>query len=170
MDTSRISMVMAAIRQRIAVRSLTVGAKLPSVRSLAKTMTVSVSTAVEAYARLAAEGVIQSRPGSGFYVINQAAPLALSAIGPKLDRAVDPFWVSRQSLEADDGALKPGCGWLPPPWLPEDTIRRGLRTLSRAPDVALAEYGTPLGLPPLRQLISRRLWSAASKRRRTRSC
>lgn len=157
MDTSRISMVMAAIRQRIAMRSLAVGAKLPSVRSLAKTMTVSVSTVVEAYARLAAEGAIQSRPGSGFYVINQAVPLALSAIGPKLDRAVDPFWVSRQSLEADDGALKPGCGWLPPSWLPEDTIRRGLRTLSRASDVALAEYGTPLGLPPLRQLISRRL-------------
>jgi DNA-binding transcriptional MocR family regulator len=157
MDISRIAMVMAAIRQRIAGRSLTAGAKLPSVRSLAKTMTVSVSTVVEAYARLAAEGVIQSRPGSGFYVANQAAPLALSEIGPKLDRVVDPFWVSRQSLEADDGALKPGCGWLPPSWLPEDAIRRSLRSLARADGAILSEYGTPLGLPPLRQLISRRL-------------
>ena len=104
-----------------------------------------------------AEGVIHSRPGSGFYVANQTAPLSLSQIGPKLDRAVDPFWVSRQSLEAGDGDLKPGCGWLPPSWLPEDGLRRALRTLSRTEGSALADYGSPLGLPPLRQLIARRM-------------
>lgn len=48
MDVSRIAMVMATIRQRIAGRSLTAGARLPSVRSLAKTLAVSVSTVVEA--------------------------------------------------------------------------------------------------------------------------
>lgn len=123
MELSRIAMVMATIQQRIAARNLTAGAKLPSVRSLSKTMTVSVSTVVEAYARLAAEGTIHSRPGSGFYVAAHTAPLTLSEVGPKLDREVDPFWVSRQSLEANDTALKPGCGWLPPSWLPEDAIR-----------------------------------------------
>lgn len=157
MDLSRIAMVMATIRQRIAGRSLTIGAKLPSVRSLAKTLAVSVSTVVEAYARLVAEGVILSRPGSGFYVAAHKAPIALSEVGPKLDRVVDPFWVSRQSLEADDSALRPGCGWLPPSWLPADIIRRALRTLSRADSFSLSEYGTPLGLQGLRRLISRRL-------------
>ena len=157
MEQTRIAMVMAAIRQRIAGRSLTTGARLPSVRGLAKAMAVSVSTVVEAYARLSAEGTIQSRPGSGFYVAGQTAPLALSAVGPRLDRAIDPFWVSRQSLEADAGTLRPGCGWLPPSWLPKDATRRALRTLSRADGLALTEYGTPLGLPALRQLISRRL-------------
>ncbi|WP_449396147.1 aminotransferase-like domain-containing protein [Devosia riboflavina] len=157
MALSRIEMVMAGITQRIAGRSLTVGEKLPSVRSLAKTMTVSMSTVVEAYARLVAEGVIHSRPGSGFYVASHTAPLALSEVGPKLDRVIDPFWVSRQSLEANDAALKPGCGWLPPSWLPEEAIRRALRTLSRTDGLSLSEYGTPLGLPALRQLVSRRL-------------
>lgn len=157
MDGTRVDAVMSAIKRRIAGRSLMPGAKLPSVRSLAKTMQLSVSTVVEAYDRLVAEGAIRSRPGSGFYVADQTAPLALSAIGPKLDRAVDPFWVSRQSLEADDGALKPGCGWLPPSWLPQDGIRRALRTLSRADGAALSDYGSPLGLPPLRQLIARRM-------------
>ena len=76
-------------------------------------MQVSTSTVVEAYERLAAEGAIRSRPGSGFYVAGQLAPLSLAEIGPRLDRAVDPFWVSRQSLEAGDDVLKPGCGWLP---------------------------------------------------------
>jgi len=150
-------MVMATIRQQIAARSLTVGSRLPSIRRLANTLKVSTSTVVEAYERLVAEGAIQSRPGSGFYVAGPTAPLSLSDIGPKLDRAVDPFWISRQSLDAADDDLKPGCGWLPPSWLPEDGLRKALRTLSRADGPALADYGSPLGLPPLRQLIARRM-------------
>ncbi|WAX96572.1 PLP-dependent aminotransferase family protein [Aminobacter sp. NyZ550] len=157
MDTTRIEMVMEQIRRRIAGRSLLPGSKLPSVRAHAKTSGVSVSTVVEAYNRLVAEGVVLSRPGSGFYVATQTAPLLLSEVGPKLDRAIDPFWVSRQSLEATDNTEKPGCGWLPPDWLPEAGLRRGLRALSRASGIALAEYGSPLGLPPLRQLITRRM-------------
>lgn len=154
---TRVEMVMKTIRQRIAGRGLTPGARLPSIRRLALALKVSPSTVVEAYERLVAEGAIHSRPGSGFYVASQAAPLALSEIGPKLDRAIDPFWVSRQSLEANDNVLKPGCGWLPPSWLPEDSLRKALRTLSRASGPILADYGSPLGLPALRQLLTRRM-------------
>lgn len=157
MDGTRAEAVMQAMRSRIAGRSLTAGAKLPSIRGLARSMQVSPSTVVEAYDRLVAEGAIYSRPGSGFYVANQTAPLALSEIGPRLDRAVDPFWVSRQSLETASEDAKPGCGWLPSSWLPQENIRRALRTLSRAEAPMLADYGTPLGLPPLRQLIGRRM-------------
>ena len=120
-------------------------------------MQVSVSTVVEAYERLAAEGVIASRPGSGFYVAGPAAPLTLTQIGPKLDRDVDPLWVSRQALEADDAVLKPGCGWLPASWLYETGVRRALRALARADVLDLSEYATPLGHPALRQFLSRRL-------------
>ncbi|ESY85250.1 GntR family transcriptional regulator [Mesorhizobium sp. LNHC220B00] len=149
--------VMAAIRQRITARSLTPGARLPSIRAFAKSMQVSKSTVVEAYERLAAEGAIRSRPGSGFYAAGALAPLSLAEIGPRLDRAVDPLWVSRQSLEAGDEVLKPGCGWLPASWMPQAGLRRALRTVAHAEDVALADYGTPLGLPPLRQLLARRM-------------
>jgi DNA-binding transcriptional MocR family regulator len=154
---TRIETAMAAIRQRIAGRSLAPGDRLPSIRSFAGLMRMSTSTIVEAYDRLAAEGVIQSRPGSGFYAASQTIPLSLSEVGPKLDRAIDPFWVSRQSLEADESDLKPGCGWLPPSWLPEEALRRALRSLSRANATTLADYGTPLGLLPLRQVIVRRM-------------
>ncbi|RVB75123.1 MULTISPECIES: PLP-dependent aminotransferase family protein [unclassified Mesorhizobium] len=149
--------VMATIRQRIAARSLTPGTRLPSIRAFAKTMQVSKSTVVEAYERLAAEGIIRSRPGSGFYAGGPLAPLSLAEIGPRLDRAVDPLWVSRQSLEAGDGVLKPGCGWLPASWMPEAGLRRALRTMARGDDVTLTDYGTPLGLPPLRHLLARRM-------------
>lgn len=149
--------VMATVKHRIAGRTLTPGAQLPSIRALAQTLKVSKSTIVEAYERLAAEGVIRSRPGSGFYVAGNLAPLSLADLGPKLDRAIDPFWISRQSLDAGDAVLKPGCGWLPPSWMPEEALRRSLRALARAPDATLTDYGTSLGLPALRQLLARRM-------------
>lgn len=149
--------VAGAIRQRIEARTLAPGARLPSIRGLAKTMRVSPSTVVEAYERLVAEGLIQSRRGSGFYVVRSPQPLSLAEIGPRLERAVDPFWVSRQSLEAGSGVAKPGCGWLPPSWMPEEELRRGFRKLARADVTALTDYGAPLGHAPLRQILSLRL-------------
>ncbi|MFT3816394.1 MAG: PLP-dependent aminotransferase family protein [Rubrivivax sp.] len=157
---TRIEAVTADVRSRIASRTYVPGTRLPSVRAQARAMQVSVSTVVEAYERLAAEGFIASRPGSGFYVAGPVAPLALTQIGPRLDREVDPLWVSRQSLETNADVLKPGCGWLPPSWLYETGVRRALRALARAEAPDLAEYATPLGHPALRQFLSRRLAGA----------
>jgi DNA-binding transcriptional MocR family regulator len=149
--------VMQAIRQRIQARTLAPGARLPSIRSFADTLRISKSTVVEAYDRLAAEGIIQSRRGSGFYATGHLPPLSLGELSPLLDRAVDPFWVSRQSLDAGDDALKAGCGWLPASWLPEAGLRRALRSVARADAAVLTDYGTSLGLPALRQLLVRRM-------------
>jgi len=156
-DTSLVGKVMSTIEGRIAARSLTPGAKLPSIRALAETLGVSKSTVVTAYDRLAAEGTIQSRPGSGFYVAAPLAPLAVAELGPRLDREVDPFWISRQALEAGPDVLMPGCGWLPDSWMPHTDIRRALRALARGDTASLVEYGSPRGLPALRQIVARRL-------------
>ena len=152
---TRTGEVMDAIRRRMASRSLSPGEKLPSIRSFAATMGVSASTVVEAYDRLAAEGVIRSRPGSGFYVAGAMPPLALAEAEPRLDRAIDPFWVSRQSLDAGADMLKPGCGWLPADWMPNAAIRRAIRQLARADDGLLADYGGTRGSLPLRRLLAR---------------
>ena len=149
--------VMDQIRDRIARQHLSQGARLPSIRAMSETQKVSKSTVVEAYDRLHAEGVISARRGSGYFVAAPHAPMSLAEIGPRLDRQVDPLWISRQSLETEADYLKPGCGWLPSSWLPEDDIRRSLRTLARAEATNLTEYATPLGYAPLRQLLSRRL-------------
>ena len=127
-----VNRVMHEVRQRIAGRALTPGAKLPSIRSFAETLSVSKSTIVEAYDRLAAEGIILSRRGSGFYVAGHLPPLSLAEIGPRLDHAIDPLWVSRTSLDANNSTAKPGCGWLPSSWMPEAGIRRALRAMARA--------------------------------------
>ncbi|WP_416223049.1 PLP-dependent aminotransferase family protein [Tianweitania sp.] len=138
-------------------RSLTAGEKLPSIRALAKTMQVSPSTVVEAYDRLAAEGLIRSRPGSGFTVAGSLPPLALADVEPRLDREIDPFWVSRQSLDAAPEILKPGCGWLPADWLAHEPVRKAMRGLARADATVLADYGSTRGSPALRRLLARQL-------------
>lgn len=146
--------VMTAVRARVASRALGPGDRLPSIRGLARTMGVSPSTVVEAYDRLVAEGLIRARPGSGFYVSAAALPpLALAQDRPQQDRAVDPFWVSRQSLDADPAAAKPGCGWLPPDWMPAGALRRALRAAARAGDEVLCDYGAARGSLALRRIL-----------------
>jgi DNA-binding transcriptional MocR family regulator len=145
---------MQAIRSKIGSRALGSGDRLPSVRGFADTMGVSPSTVVEAYDRLTAEGLIRARRGSGYYVAgSNLPPLSISDIGPRRDRAVDPFWVSRQSLDADASIAKPGCGWLPADWMPEAALRKGLRALARADDTILCDYGGTRGSLTLRRLL-----------------
>ncbi|MGY3535078.1 DNA-binding transcriptional MocR family regulator [Bradyrhizobium sp. USDA 4452] len=154
---TRTADVMNAIRAKVASRALGADDRLPSIRSFAATMGVSPSTVVEAYDRLAAEGLIRARPGSGFYVSSAALPpLALAKDQPQRDRAVDPFWVSRQSLDAVSGALKPGCGWLPADWMPTEALRRAFRGLARADDAVLADYGATRGSLALRRMLMAR--------------
>ncbi|WJS86581.1 PLP-dependent aminotransferase family protein [Paracoccus sp. TOH] len=151
---TRTEALMDAVRARIANRALAPGDRLPSVRGFARTMGVSPFTVVEAYGRLEAEGIIRARRGSGFYVTGaDLPPMALAGMGPTRERDVDPFWVSRQSLDADASVLKPGCGWLPADWMPQGAIRKGLRALARTDDAALADYGSTRGAPALRRLL-----------------
>lgn len=157
-ELTRTGEVMAAIRMKVASRALVSGDRLPSIRRFAATMGVSPSTVVEAYDRLAAEGLIRARRGSGFYVAGTGMPpMALATAEPWRDRAVDPFWVSRQSLDADPAVMKPGCGWLPADWMPNPALRRALRTLARADDAVLADYGSTRGSPLLRRLLLGRI-------------
>ncbi|MFC5586119.1 PLP-dependent aminotransferase family protein [Nitratireductor kimnyeongensis] len=145
---------MKAIRGKIANRALGPGDRLPSIRAFAKTMQVSPSTVVEAYDRLAADGDIRAKRGSGFYVSTTALPpLTLAEDLPRTERAVDPFWVSRQSLDADPTTVKPGCGWLPADWMPHEDLRRALRNVARGEGPVLSDYGSTRGSIALRRLL-----------------
>src|SRR5690606_17369921 len=117
-----------------------------SIRRFAATMGVSPSTVVEAYDRLAAEGLIRAQRGSGFYVAGSALPpLKLAEAQAPKARAVDPFWVSRQSLDADAAVPKPGCGWLPADWMPDAALRRAIRSLAKGDGDLLSYYGSTRG-------------------------
>ncbi|MBX7481672.1 PLP-dependent aminotransferase family protein [Qipengyuania sp. 6D47A] len=148
---------MQEVDRLIASRSLAEGARLPSIRQAAARFGVSKSTVVLAYDRLASEGVITPRRGAGFFVSSTNTPLRVSEVEPRVDRAVDPLWVSRQALETPGDAFRPGCGWLPAEWLPDGEIRRALRRLARTGDERLVEYGQPTGPRDLRLQLARRL-------------
>ena len=154
---TKIDMLMAEVKAKIATLSYLPGTRLPSVRAAASNHGVSPSTVVEAYERLVADGAIYARAGAGFYVADHSAPLSLAEMGPKLDRVVDPLWVSRQSLESSDSALKPGCGWLPDDWLYEEGMRRGLRQAAKADASIMSNYASPMGQAELRQFLARRM-------------
>ena len=58
------------------------GARLPSIRSLARMIGVSTFTVVAAYERLVAAGYLEARRGSGFYVRSRIANLMRLHAGP----------------------------------------------------------------------------------------
>jgi DNA-binding transcriptional MocR family regulator len=147
---------MDAIRSRIAARLLCAGDRLPSVRQSAASLGVSPATVVEAYDRLVSEGLIEAVPRSGFFVSHLAsAPQSPSARAPQRAHEIDPFWVSRQSLDAAPAAHKPGCGWLPPTWMPERPLQKAVREVSRD-GAMLTDYGSTAGDPALRRQIALR--------------
>ncbi len=153
---TKTEMLMQVLRDRIASRAFGPGDRMPSIRRFAETMAVSPSTVVEAYDRLVAEGVLRARRGAGFYVTGtKLPPLKVAEMGPPRPRSIDPFWVSRQSLDASPEALKPGCGWLPEDWMPHEALRRGLRSLSKADNAVLTNYGGTRGSMSLRRYLQR---------------
>ena len=76
------------IRSDILAGRIRPGEKLPSKRSFARNLGVSVVTVESAYAQLAAEGYIDSRPRSGYYAAHISQELLTpSGAGPRGARA-----------------------------------------------------------------------------------
>lgn len=135
---------------------LSVGSRLPSIRRLASDYGISRNTAIEAYERLVAQGLVRSRPGAGFYVADSAARvLAKEGCGEgKLEDVTDEIWRLFQTREE---TLKLGCGWLPTNWREGEDLAHAIRHVTRQNRSSLFDYSTPLGMPELRSLIEERM-------------
>jgi len=130
------------------------GARLPSIRALAKTQGVSAACVIEAYDRLVASGWLEARHGTGFFVAER------NAGRPEQDAAlwgetVDGKW--RQFDEGQEALLKLGCGWLPSAWRAADELAQAIRQVSRGNPADLFDYAPPLGLASLREQLHKRL-------------
>ena len=64
------------VRRAVATGRLTVTDQLPSVRALAESLVLNPNTVARAYADLAREGVIETRPGRGVFIIPKRKVLA----------------------------------------------------------------------------------------------
>lgn len=130
------------------------GSRLPSIRKLAATLSVSSATVVAAYDRLTARGLIASRAASGFFVEVRGASAAAPHALPSRRDNIDGIWLMRRMLDARPGMLPVGNGFMPEAWL-EDTI--SARLLARIARQGRRSYTTPgsaEGYAPLRQQLA----------------
>lgn len=130
------------------------GARLPSIRALARTHQVSPSCVIEAYDRLVASGWLEARHGTGFFVAERKPGLE-TADAEHWGEALDGSW--RQFREGHDELLKLGCGWLPNAWRAAEELAQAIRQVSRGNPADLFDYSPPLGLSSLRQQLHKRL-------------
>lgn len=156
MTKTKIEVITEIVQHQIESKALIVGSRLPSIRQFARQMNCSVSTIVEVYARLVAEGILESRLGAGYYVLDHRPPYEFVEKDFIYQREIDPLWISRQALEAKTDVLKPGCGWLPENWMPEQTIRKALKMAAKSETALLINYAVPHGHLQLRQLVTRK--------------
>src|SRR5262245_8696427 len=148
----------ARFAQRIETHALRPGTRLPSIRDCAQESRVSRSTVVEAYDRLIAAGLIESRRGSGFYVRVHTRHVQRRATAhPMPATALDVSWLLRAQRRQSPGSEQPGAGLLPENWLDHDLVAAAVRGVGRSRGSWLLKYGAVDGYLPLREALATRL-------------
>ena len=120
------------VMQLVRHGQLAPGTRLPSIRKLARQVSASPFTVVDAYDRLVARGVIESRAGRGFFV----TPRRLSAPLVAIEALEDPgsaMALARLCLAPSADIVAAGSGFLPENWLLETTPPAvpGARSIAR---------------------------------------
>lgn len=164
-DTATLTLVDQLVqwaRRRIDERVFRPGMRMPSIRKLALDKSVSRFTVVEAYERLVAQGYLDSRRGSGFYVRERAPgqqPVGASggARAQPVHNTIDVVWLLRNMLHAVSPEKGPGLGYLPSRWLDGELITSALRALGRQSGAQMLGFGSAQGFLPLRQQLQTRL-------------
>ncbi|MGA8261217.1 MAG: PLP-dependent aminotransferase family protein, partial [Arenicellales bacterium] len=151
--------VSRVLRSMIDEGSLQPGQKVPSLRNMSRQLKVSISTVLQAYSRLEDEGVIESRPQSGYFVTPRAAVVIPPPRRSRTQRAPRRVKLGEtvQSIFAlaNRGDVVPlGVANPSPELLPIRTLTRLTREMaSRSPRQAL-NYCFPPGDEALRREIA----------------
>lgn len=136
---------------------LPAGAKLPSIREYAEASGCSKNTVISAFEMLAADGLIEPRRGSGFFVTRRAAAAPDIDEPSSLDRAMDIVWLMREQLHVKPDVLNLGEGFPPIEWLEETRLNQYQQRIMRTSAASLFRYGSRFGYLPLRQSLQQKL-------------
>ena len=88
-DTPLYEQVKEQIKNKIVANELKAGEILPSIRSLAKDLRISVITTKNAYDELEKEGYVETIPGKGTYVANKNTELIKEEQLQKVEGLID---------------------------------------------------------------------------------
>lgn len=88
-DTPLYEQVKEQIKNKIVANELKAGELLPSIRSLAKDLRISVITTKNAYDELEKEGYVETIPGKGTYVANKNTELIKEEQLQKVEGLID---------------------------------------------------------------------------------
>ncbi|HSX56544.1 MAG TPA: PLP-dependent aminotransferase family protein [Sphingomonas sp.] len=137
-----------SILMQLRAGTLRPGQRLPSIRDEAHRLGIGKNTVVEAYLRLVGQGILQAKPGSGYYVVRapdagtgtREIPLAaatdrVSLLAEQLDRRLP---------------VRPGDGRPPAEWLETSELRRYL-SYQRFQEAD--SYNSSWGHEPLRERL-----------------
>ncbi|PZU10763.1 PLP-dependent aminotransferase family protein [Sphingomonas sp.] len=153
-DSAIVTQVERQVRDLIENGRLAPGARMPSVRRLAKDLGISTFTVVNAYDRLAASAYIRARQRAGFYVVEKQLDHVEEKSVSTLP--IGPSWLFR-ALHDSSGTIKAGAGVLPLDWFDEEALKRCARSALRLSGKSFGEYPQVLGYRPLRELIALKL-------------
>ncbi len=150
------------VRQMIEEGSLGPGERLPSLRRMSETAGVSLATVTQAYLELERQGIVESRPRSGFFV------RGLPGLEPALPTCRRPSAVPRRvrlggivesifGATRDPSIVSLGFANPSPMLLPTEALSRvTARVVRRHRDLAM-QYCFPPGLGRLRRQIAYRM-------------
>ena len=164
-DQSHQQAVFDRLRLGILAGTLPCGARLPPTRALAEELGVARQTVVLAYERLASEGYVRARTGSGTYVapdLPDAAPAsaappptAASSLSARGQRLAD---VPATASSRDNGLGTLLAGGIPAPDLfPTQAWARCSTRILKNLSSELTGYPPPQGYPELRVQIAAHL-------------
>ena len=145
------------VMQLVRHGQLAPGTRLPSIRKLARQVSASPFTVVDAYDRLVARGVIESHAGRGFFVTRRRLSAPLVAVEALDDPGTDALALTRLCLANSADIVAAGSGFLPENWLLETTPPAVLARLARGRRSQTWLPCPPQGLTELREQIATRL-------------
>jgi DNA-binding transcriptional MocR family regulator len=145
-----VQQIISAVADWIRKSGASPGTRLPSIRQLALDNLLSQSSVIEAFERMVAQGLLASRPGSGYVVAEPPAQHEQHWY-----EGAEQGWGA--FTDSPLGELKLGCGWLPDAWRESDDISYAIREVSRTDTAAVFNYSTPLGLLALREQLLKHL-------------
>jgi len=114
------------IRTLCATGELSPNDRLPSVRELARQLTVNQNTILRVYERLTAEGLLERRHGAGTYVADEI-PDQLQAQHEQLDRQLDSLVYLAATLGVSAAKLRQLLDRAEARRLKQNTLSKGKR-------------------------------------------